>query len=127
MDQLTFLLFFTDSAKAANNKTVATPAIPVSTAPVPKVNGASIRDITNGVQRATISTPTKPPPAPVSVLEAPKAEQKQGDDEEISYEEAVRRREERELEEAKMLCSLENKEACLSTFSLDDAFFRATR
>lgn len=54
----------------------------------------------------------------MSVLEPVKTEKTEGDDEEISYEEAVRRREERELEEAKMLCSLENKEACLSTFRL---------
>ncbi|GAA5982545.1 hypothetical protein JCM10908_006694 [Rhodotorula pacifica] len=36
-----------------------------------------------------------------------------GESDEISYEEAVRRREQRELEEAKLLCSLENKEACV--------------
>ncbi|GAA5963128.1 hypothetical protein JCM3765_003617 [Sporobolomyces pararoseus] len=101
-----------NSAKAANSKPVTPSAAPVS---VPKVNGSSsIRDITNGVSRTSISSaPSKPTPAPVSVLEPVKVEKKEGDDEEISYEEAVRRREERELEEAKMLCSIENKEACL--------------
>ena len=32
---------------------------------------------------------------------------------EMTYEEAVKRREERELEQAKLMCSLENKEACV--------------
>jgi len=41
------------------------------------------------------------------------ADKKEDKDEEISYEEAVRRREEREKEQAKLMCSLENKEACL--------------
>ena len=35
------------------------------------------------------------------------------EDEDISYEEAIRRREQKELEAAKLMCSLENKEACL--------------
>ncbi|GAA6013911.1 hypothetical protein JCM11491_000469 [Sporobolomyces phaffii] len=104
-----------NSAKAANAKTVAPAVAPVPAAAPAQVNGSSIRDITNGVSRTSISPPAaKPTPAPVSVLEPPVTEKKEGDDEEISYEEAVRRREERELEEAKMLCSLENKEACLT-------------
>lgn len=44
---------------------------------------------------------------------APAAAAAAEDSEDISYEEAVRRREQRELEEAKLLCSLENKEACV--------------
>ncbi|GAA5912971.1 ribonucleoside-diphosphate reductase large subunit [Sporobolomyces salmoneus] len=104
-----------NSAKAANAKPIVPAAAPVAIATSPKVNGAGIRNITNGVSRTSISSPApiKPTPAPVSVLEPPKVEKTEGDDEEISYEEAVRRREERELEEAKLLCSLENKEACL--------------
>ncbi|GAA5883417.1 hypothetical protein JCM16303_003785 [Sporobolomyces ruberrimus] len=104
-----------NSAKAANAKPIAAPVVAaVAAVPTTKTNGASIRDITNGVSRTSISSaPVKPTPAPVSVLEPVKTEKTEGDDEEISYEEAVRRREERELEEAKMLCSLENKEACL--------------
>jgi ribonucleoside-diphosphate reductase subunit M1 len=116
---LTFAFpLFADSAKAANSKAVTPSPAPTPVAAAPKVNGSSsIRDITNGVSRTSISSPAaKPTPTPVSVLEPTPAVKKEGDDEDISYEEAVRRREERELEEAKMLCSIENKEACLSKF-----------
>lgn len=44
---------------------------------------------------------TSPAPATKEVTAAPK------DDEEISYEEAIKRREEKELEQAKLMCSLE--------------------
>ncbi|GAA6021180.1 hypothetical protein JCM8202_001887 [Rhodotorula sphaerocarpa] len=66
---------------------------------------------------AVVAAVPKPAPAPAPMAEtadtAPAAAAAAEDSEDISYEEAVRRREQRELEEAKLLCSLENKEACV--------------
>ncbi|ORY82912.1 ribonucleotide reductase [Leucosporidium creatinivorum] len=102
-----------------------------------------IRDITNGVAQTSLSTPaslskrfdsssTSPSPAPsspaapstpipaetspatVSTSEATSTPSEAPAEEgEMTYEEAVKRREERELEQAKLMCSLENKEACV--------------
>ncbi|CEQ41066.1 SPOSA6832_02758 [Sporobolomyces salmonicolor] len=118
-----------NQAKADNKK--ATPAIAAS----PLKAAAPIRDITNGMARTSLSSPspvkrspTSSSPSasspasasaaaePVVSVAAPLAAaspEPAGGDEDITYEEAVRRREQRELEEAKLLCSLENKEACL--------------
>ncbi|GAA5949668.1 hypothetical protein JCM21900_002490 [Sporobolomyces salmonicolor] len=118
-----------NQAKADNKK--ATPAIAAS----PIKAAAPIRDITNGVARTSLSSPSPVKRSPTSSspsgsspasastaaesvvsVAAPlaaAAPEPAGGDEDITYEEAVRRREQRELEEAKLLCSLENKEACL--------------
>ncbi|GAA6025163.1 hypothetical protein JCM10207_008921 [Rhodosporidiobolus poonsookiae] len=121
-----------NQAKAANAK-------PVTPAKTP----APIRDITNGVARTSLQTPVSkrpstssspsPSPAPASpavgaeavppvvnaaaplAAASPAAAAAAAEDGEITYEEALRRKEQRDLEEAKLLCSLENKEACLST------------
>lgn len=42
----------------------------------------------------------------------------------MTYEEAVKRREERELEQAKLMCSLENKEACKLSLTLISSRYR---
>jgi len=52
-----------------------------------------------------------PSPAPEVAAAAPAAEG--DDDKELTYEEAVARREAKELEQAQLLCSLENKDACV--------------
>ncbi|KAI5481808.1 ribonucleoside-diphosphate reductase subunit M1 [Pseudohyphozyma bogoriensis] len=92
-----------------------------------------IRDVTNSLARVAVSTPAAAPapapkrasivtPTPVSA--APLAASASStslanaaanaeNDGEITYEEAVKRREARELEEAKLICSLENKDACV--------------
>jgi hypothetical protein len=54
---------------------------------------------------------------PVVTASAPLAAAAPAEDGEITYEEALKRKEQRDLEEAKLLCSLENKEACLSAFT----------
>lgn len=49
--------------------------------------------------------------------QAPKQLNENADDEDITYEEAVRRREAKELEQAKLLCSIDNKDACTSKWN----------
>jgi ribonucleoside-diphosphate reductase subunit M1 len=88
----------------------ASPLSPVNNAP--KVNG--VAEITAGVGK--MSTSLVGAGADVTPIlkakEAPKVESK-GEDEDITFEEATRRRKERELEAAKLQCSIDNKEACL--------------
>ncbi|KAM0789852.1 ribonucleoside reductase large subunit Cdc22 [Microbotryomycetes sp. NB124-2] len=116
-----------DQAKAATKKPAQ--AAPPSRTPAPIQS--PIRDITNGVAKASIgngnslskrfdassnapSPAQSPVPATPSLLEPNgAADESTPGDEGVSFEEAVRRREERELEQAKLMCSLENKEACL--------------
>ncbi|KAK9894614.1 putative ribonucleotide-diphosphate reductase large chain [Cystobasidium minutum MCA 4210] len=62
-------------------------------------------DITPILKPREVASP--PPVAKETTTSAPK------EDEEISYEEAIRRREAKELEQAKLMCSLENKESCM--------------
>lgn len=85
-------------AKAAN-QTQPTSSVGYTSVPAvsPTKPVASIQDISNGVNKMHVN----------------------GNDimdktanEELTYEEAVRRREERELENDKLLCSLENPGAC---------------
>ncbi|GAA5945253.1 hypothetical protein JCM3775_001899 [Rhodotorula graminis] len=112
-----------DSAKAANASAPAVAAAP--TAAPAAVKPAGMRDITNGVARTSLSavapakrSPTSstpgaaspapaPVPAPLAATPAAPAE----DEEEISYEEAVRRAEEHA--QAVLQCSIDNKDACL--------------
>lgn len=124
-----------DKAKADSKKAIA-PG-PVVDKPSP------IRDITNGMAKSSLSagpsltkrfdssstsvspanspTPSTPvtaePATPTPATAAPAtpatAQVNSTGEEELTYEEAVQRREERELEQAKLLCSLENKEACV--------------
>ncbi|KAK4046035.1 ribonucleotide-diphosphate reductase subunit rnr1 [Microbotryomycetes sp. JL201] len=122
-----------DQAKAANKKpTQSTSSRPVVSAPSP------IRDITNGVAKASLSnanplskrfdassnspSPAQSPAPSTPILptapNAASASKSAADDEGVSFEEAVRRREERELEQAKLMCSLENKEALLQSMAL---------
>lgn len=106
---------------------------------IPAAPAAGMRDVTNSMAKVAIAvpapikapvveakptpvetklTPMEPKSTPV-VVSAPlaaasasvAAEPKDEEDGELTYEEAVARRELRELEEAKLLCSLENKEA----------------
>lgn len=60
-----------------------------------------------------------PPPASALNSPSPSPSPLPSAGEDVSYEEAIRRREAKELEDAKLLCSLENKEACLSEFGRD--------
>ena len=96
---------------------VAAPA-PVKAAPLaPVVNGAKdngVAEITNGVGKMSTSlvaagADKTPILKPKVVEEKPIA----AEDEDITFEEATKRREQRELEQAKLMCSIENKEACL--------------
>ncbi|BGP43752.1 ribonucleotide-diphosphate reductase subunit rnr1 [Rhodotorula kratochvilovae] len=116
-----------NEAKAAN----APNAAPVPAKPSP------IRDITNGVARTSISAPapvkrsstsstpsaspapssvpsttlSTPAPVPEPLAAAPAMPAPADDDEDISYEEAVRRAEEHA--QAVLQCSIDNKDACL--------------
>ncbi len=63
-----------------------------------------------GSPAAASPKPATPSPAPEAAAAAPAAE---GEEAELTYEEAVARREAKELEQAKLLCSLENKDACV--------------
>ncbi|SCV74501.1 BQ2448_7530 [Microbotryum intermedium] len=96
-------------------------------------NGASKINLNTPVKRETPSSPSSPSPvsspgamvpipalstaAPLGAAAAsasgPAASGKDENEGEISYEEAIRRREAKELEQAKLMCSLENKEACV--------------
>ena len=58
---------------------------------------------------------TTPSPAPASpIVDASKVPVEEG---EMTYEQASAHREQKELEQARLLCSLENKDACVSTYS----------
>ena len=88
----------------------ASPLSPVNNAP--KVNG--VAEITAGVGK--MSTSLVGAGADVTPIlkakEAPKVDLK-GEDEDITFEEATRRRKERELEAVKLQCSIDNKESCM--------------
>lgn len=74
-----------------------------------------------------IETPTLAPVEVVASVETVASVDVEGEDAEegeISFEEAVKRREARELEQATLMCSLENKDACVSKSSfLIQCFF----
>ncbi|GAA6051557.1 hypothetical protein JCM3770_003468 [Rhodotorula araucariae] len=118
-----------NEAKAANAPNAQPPA---SAKPSP------IRDITNGVARASISAPVPTPvkrsptsstpsaspapssvpsaaptpaPVPAPLADAAAAPAPAAEEEDISYEEAVRRAEEHA--QAVLQCSIDNKDACL--------------
>lgn len=102
---------------------VVPPPKPTILAPTP---APVIRDITNSIGQVSLSTPatlsarfdasstaTAPVLAPAKVEKEVAQEDKvEG---EMTYEEAIARREQKELEQAQLLCSLENKDACVST------------
>lgn len=77
-------------------------------------------DASSSAPSPITSSPPSPPATPVpivaaaaplaAVAPAPAREEEEG---EMTYEEAVKRREANELEQAKLMCSLENKEACV--------------
>jgi ribonucleoside-diphosphate reductase subunit M1 len=102
---------------AAPSVKAATPLQPVTNSI--KANG--VDHITAGVGKMSTSlvgaghdsTPILKPREITSPTPAPKeaAAPAKSNDEDITYEEALRRREEKELEAAKLMCSLENKEA----------------
>lgn len=120
-------------AKADNSKAAAPKAALPSPAPSP------MRDLTNGVVKVTLASPSpakrfeSPPPvaaAPAPVIiaaaaaaslptpaasEASSSEAPSEDGEDISYEEAIKRREAKELADATLMCSLENKGASFRT------------
>ena len=135
-----FLLLHADQAKADNKKPAAitAKAAPV-TSPIRDItNGMaktslatppaslSKRFDSSSATNSPAPSPTSASPAPVEVpvvssaaplaaaapsTAAPVADS--AEEGEMTYEEAVKRREERELEQAKLMCSLENKEACV--------------
>lgn len=119
-----------DEAKAANKAAAVTassiksalqvpsrslmPRIDISSTPssagtyktgltVPTKSMLPMVDITNGFSKLSAST------ASSSTVSTPTASQ---DDGEITFEEAKKRAEEKELEQAQLLCSLENPGAC---------------
>lgn len=59
------------------------------------------------------STRTNVPVASASSLDAPSSSTTAGDEVDPEYAAALQRQKDRELEEAKLMCSLENKEACV--------------
>jgi len=78
-----------------------------------KANGGSVEEITKGVGKMATSlvgagADTTPVAVKVKDVDANKE-----NDQDITYEEALKRREEKEKEQAQLLCSLENKEACM--------------
>lgn len=129
-----YIFLLPDQAKADNKK--ASLALPPPVVPVvaPKAAPLSpIRDITNvpitsptslSKRFDDSSAPTSPvveAPAPVvaarvaivtPVVAATVADEP-AEDGEMTFEEAIKRRELKELEQATLMCSLENKEACL--------------
>lgn len=119
-----------DQAKADNKKpspvaSVPKPIVAAAPAPAPVAPVSAIRDITNSLAQTTIAPAPAPVAAPApkkvdeSVPAAPFAAASSSSlsatapvvEGEITYEEAVKRREANELEQAKLQCSLENKEA----------------
>lgn len=130
-----------EQAKAQSGQTQHTNGIARAIAPVspaaPSVKAAlPLQPVTNGIKANGIdhitagvgkmstslvgaghdSTPILKPrevASPVPASKEPVPSAAKNDDEDISYEEALRRREQKELEQAKLMCSLENKEACL--------------
>ncbi|KAM0751270.1 hypothetical protein T439DRAFT_325421 [Meredithblackwellia eburnea MCA 4105] len=110
-------------AKADNKAAAAAAAIPkVVAAALPSPAPSPMRDLTNGVSKINVGSPSpisltkrfdssSTNPSPISSPTSP-ATPAPAEEGEITYEEAVKRREARELEEAKLMCSLENKEAC---------------
>lgn len=68
------------------------------------------------------STPSASLPSPASEV----AKVEVGDEGELSFEEAVKRREQKELEQATLMCSLENKDACVSELSFFFPFLFAS-
>lgn len=106
-------------ASEAVSTPVKMPLQPASSSSSSKVNGVS--EITTGVGKMSTSLVGAGADTTPIALKPPKevelTKEKTKEDEDITYEEAVRRREEREKEQAKLMCSLENKEACLSEFA----------
>lgn len=85
----------------------------------PKVNGSNVAvdEITRGVGKMSTSlvgAGADVTPITVKVKDVvPDKKAAKDENSEITYEEALKRREEAELEKAKLLCSLENREACV--------------
>jgi ribonucleoside-diphosphate reductase subunit M1 len=80
-----------------------------------KANGGGVEDITKGVGKMATSlvgagADTTPLSVKVKDVDANKE-----NDQEITYEEALKRREEKEKAQAVLMCSLENKEVCLAS------------
>ena len=109
-------------AKEANEAPRASPVPPpVATAPsvtksLPSSGAFASRQGSSGI--LTPTTPTTSPPAPSTSNEvgsgAPAAPATSGDKVvDPEYAAALERQKQRELEEAQLLCSIENKEACL--------------
>lgn len=106
---------------------ISTPSKPMPLQPVTngiKANGGgsgSIIEITTGVGKMSTSlvgagadtTPIALKMKDVTVPAPTKGGKGNNEDADITYEEALRRREEKEKEQAKLMCSLENKEACM--------------
>lgn len=121
-----------NAAKVTNKTAAALPPPPkVQTLPTP----SPMSDMTNALAKtsiapATISKRSSPVPTTVpivpsvtataplsaaapSTVSAPKAKEEADDEHEITYEEAVARREAAAYEQEKLVCSLENKDACV--------------
>ena len=98
---------------------VSTPVKPMPLKPVTngiKANGGgvSIAEITTGVGKMSTSlVGAGADTTPIALKMKDVDASKENEDGDITYEEAVRRREEKEKEQAKLMCSLENKEACM--------------
>lgn len=110
-------------AKEANQAPRASPPVPqvVATPSVTKAlsssNGYAPRHGTNGVLSPVSTTATSSPAPPTpreDNSEVPAALATTGEKEiDPEYAAALERQKQRELEEAQLLCSIDNKEACL--------------
>jgi len=110
-------------AKEANQAPRASPAVPPAVAATPSVtnglplsNGFAPRHSGSGILPPTAPTALSPAPSTSSeaVSGAPAAPATNGEKEiDPEYAAALERQKQRELEEAQLLCSIENKEACL--------------
>ena len=104
------MIAFADSITEAKANAVA--------AKSPEPSPASVESLVAPLRKVTIQTTASNPPVPpvVAAESTPRSARTEtspgpSEEEEISYEEAKRRADERA--EAALLCSIENKEACL--------------